>query len=288
MLRRTGDNANGFTLLELIISLALVVVLVTVCLAGVRLAVASRESGDHKTEVYQRLRVLHEQLHRTIRSAHLMMIARSKESLLPDADAEQPFVSKILAFEGDRDSLKFVTFADPLGTMDARSSMHRIHIYTEKNRETGKLEIIMEESEFSPETFFDEKDSPVENRRVLRIVNNAAYLRFRYYRITSEQGGTDENSQEEQSEISGEWVEEWKAGPGEMAVEEEGSQETASQFYLPRAVEVSVGVWTGVGQETVGAHPEIISLPASVVPIHTGLVFTPEDETKEEDATDEG
>ena len=93
---------------------------------AVRLATASREAGTQKADIHQRLRVLHEQLNSTLRSAHLIFVSADSESLLPDENEEKSGDSKILAFEGKPESLRFVTFSEKL--MGGKNSpwMHEV------------------------------------------------------------------------------------------------------------------------------------------------------------------
>ena len=153
MVRRVTTQ-SGFTLLELLISLATVAVLIAACLMTVRMATASRDAGTHKTDLQQRLRVLHERLNSTLRSAHLIFIPVDSKSLLPDEDEEQLDPSKILAFEGNPESLKLVTFSDQLMAGDSSPHMHQVRFYLQKNVETGSLEILLNERNFSPKKLF--------------------------------------------------------------------------------------------------------------------------------------
>ena len=88
-MKRKAKTESGFTLLELLISLALVAVILTTCLLGVRLAISSRETGTYKIDIQQRLRVLNEHLSSTLRSANLIFIPPESKNLFPGDDVKK-------------------------------------------------------------------------------------------------------------------------------------------------------------------------------------------------------
>ena len=57
-----SKNQAGFTLIELIVSLSIVAIIITLGLGGVRLGITARDVGEQKVETYQRLRIITEQL----------------------------------------------------------------------------------------------------------------------------------------------------------------------------------------------------------------------------------
>ena len=68
------------------------------------------------------------------------------------------------------------------------------------------LEILLNERDFSPKSFF-KKDSPeLETGQTLRIAQDVAYLKFRYYYEISEEGNLSASSDEKPVKVSGEWT----------------------------------------------------------------------------------
>ena len=49
-----SQNQAGFTLIELIVSLSIVAIIITLGLGGVRLGITARDVGEQKVETYKR------------------------------------------------------------------------------------------------------------------------------------------------------------------------------------------------------------------------------------------
>jgi len=270
MKRKTGTE-SGFTLLELLIALAMVAVIITACLMAVRLATASREAGTQKTDIHQRLRILHERLNSTLRSAHLIFVSAESESLLPDEKEEKPDNSKILAFEGKPESLRFVTFSEKLMEGNSSHWMHAVHFYLHKNEETGLLDILLNERDFSQNSFFNKGSTGQETGQTLRIVQDVAYLKFRYYYEISEKGNSSIPAGEKSVKVSGEWTDKIITEPFDFKSNIGGTKEK-EPIHIPKAVEVSVGLWKP-DQPEEGLEPQKVELPPILIPIQSGMVF---------------
>jgi len=280
---------QGFTLLELLMSMALIVILAAACLQSVRLAIASRDAGSGKADRQQRLRILHERLNSTIRSAHVIFISPQSSSLLPENDNKASQSARILAFEGRPDSLKLVTFIDPLLEDTKTSSMHQVRFYLQKDESSGKLELLMNERPFSPDTFFKDDDEGLERGHTLVIAQDVAYLKFQYYREFLDEGKSQEDSGENQVKVSGEWTDKFIAEPFDFKSNIGDNRNTgdSSKFTpLPRAVKVSAGLW---GPEPPSGDQEQspIEMPSVVISIQTGLVFEPSDLEEDSDVPTE-
>jgi len=283
-MKRRIKTESGFTLLELLISLALVVVLVMACLMAVRLATASREAGFQKIDLHQRLRVIHERLHSTLRSAHLLFIPVDSESLLPEENEEKSGHSRILAFEGKPESLKFVTFSDQLMTGSSTPWMHEVRFYLQKNAETGLLEILLNERNFSPKDFFKNQEFGLEKGQTLILAQDVVYLKFRYYYEISEEGISENGPGEIPVKVSGQWTDKIIAEPIDFKsniADNKNTDNSKESIVLPRAVAVSVGLWGSVHPEK-GHEPQRVELPTVIIPIQVGMVFERFEETEEE------
>ncbi len=283
-MKRTIKTELGFTLLELLISLALVAVLVTACLMAVRLATATREAGTQKTDLHQRLRIIHERLNSTLRSAHLLFVPADSESLLPEENEENSGQSRILAFEGDPESLKFVTFSDKLMTGGSTPWMHEVRFYLQKNEETGLLEILLNERNFSPKDFFKNQNFGPEKGQTLILAQDVGYLKFRYYYEILEEGNSEGPSGDNSVKSSGEWTDKTTTETIDFKSNIADNKNTGinkKSIALPRAVEVLVGLWGSVDPET-GHEPQLVELPPVIIPIQTGMVFERFGENEEE------
>jgi prepilin-type N-terminal cleavage/methylation domain-containing protein len=275
-MKRRVKTESGFTLLELLISLAMVAVIVTACLMAVRLATASREAGTQKADIHQRLRVLHERLNTTLRSAHLIFVSAESESLLPDENEEKPDNSKILAFEGKPESLKFVTFSEKLMGGENSPSMHEIHFYLQKNEETGLLEILLNERNFSPKNFFKRDSTGQEAGQTLRIAQDVAYLKFRYYYEVSEEENSSGLSDEKPVKVSGQWTDKIITEPIDFKssiADNKNIDINKESIALPRAVEVSAGIWEGSVHPENDHEPQMVELQPFIIPIQVGMLF---------------
>ena len=250
-MKRITKTESGFTLLELLISLAMVAVIVTVCLMAVRLATASREVGTQKADIHQRLRVLHELLTTSLRSAHLIFVPADSNSLLPDENEEQTYNSKILAFEGKPESIRFVTFSEKLIGGENSPSMHEIHFYLQKNEKTGLLEILLNERNFSQKNFYKQDRLDLETGQTLRIAQDTAYLKFRYYHESpSEKNSALDPSRGKDLKVSGEWTDKLTTEPIDFKSGIVDNRDTKNSIgnsegtvRLPKTIEVSIGLW---------------------------------------------
>ncbi len=284
-----AKTESGFTLLELLISVAMVAVLVMACLMAVRLAVASREAGTQKNDIHQRLRVLHERLNSTLRSSHLIFISPESQSLLGDEKEGPTDNTKILAFEGKPESIRFVTFSEKL--MGGKNSpwMHEVRFYLQKNEETGLLEILLNERNFSPKNFFKQDSLELETGQTLRIAQDVAYLKFRYYYELSEEGKPESFSDEKTIKVSGEWADKIIAEPFDFKSNSGGDKsigKNGDSIRLPRAVEVSVGLWGQVHPEK-GHELQMFEFPSVIIPIQAGMVFERFGEEEEKSSASE-
>jgi prepilin-type N-terminal cleavage/methylation domain-containing protein len=285
-MKRRAKTESGFTLLELLISLALVAVLLSICLLGVRLAISSRETGTYKIDIQQRLRVLNERLNSTLRSANLIFIPPDSKSLLPSDEKEKTDEPGILAFEGKPESLKFVTFSEKLLGGKNSPWMHEIRFYLQKNKATGLLEILMNERDFSPKGFLAKEGPGTEEGQTLRIVQDVAYLKFRYYYEISEEGPARRISTNKAVKYSGQWTDKYTTETIDFKSDMGKDRITGKNEFsipLPRAVEVSVGFWEVSPLKEGQERRRMVIMPPFTIPIQVGMVFERYEEGVEDD-----
>ena len=98
-MRRPGER--GFTLVELLIALAIVGALVAIAFGGLRVAVASWRQGEDRAEAHQHVRSIALVLARAVSSAYPYRASRSQG---PDP---------VVLFAGTETKLEFVTQATP-------------------------------------------------------------------------------------------------------------------------------------------------------------------------------
>ena len=76
MIKRRFKNQKGFTLLELILAMSIVAIVVALGLGGVRLGITARDVGEQKVDIYQRLRIISEQLKQKLQSTYPVFVSQ--------------------------------------------------------------------------------------------------------------------------------------------------------------------------------------------------------------------
>ena len=98
---RHARGHRGFTLVELIIALAIVGALLVVAFGGLRVAVAAWQRGDERVEVQQHTRSL------------TLTLARAVSASYPYAAPARAGERAVILFKGTQTRLEFVTQASP-------------------------------------------------------------------------------------------------------------------------------------------------------------------------------
>ena len=153
--------------------------------------------------------------------------------------------------------------------------MHEVHFYLKKNKETGSLEISVERAQFfRPKKLFSIRNPRSRNQaKTLRIAQDVAYLKFRYYYEISEKGNSSSPTDEKSVKVSGEWTDKIITEPFDFKSSIGDNNSTGDKqepVRIPKAVEFSVGfLKPGLS----GEEPEMVELPPTILPIQTGMVF---------------
>jgi prepilin-type N-terminal cleavage/methylation domain-containing protein len=278
-------NSNGFTLLELILAMGIVGFIIAISLGAIRLGISTQEVGQQKTETYQRLRIIGEHLSQKIKSSFPKFVpspgilARgTKKSVGPP--------KQLLAFEGEKNSIRFVTFASPITSTDNSVWAHEVRFYLGEHPKSGKKGIIMMEKEISPGEIFTNTHSTRDKERYFLLAEDVAYLNFRYYvmeKSFSEVPGLTKNTPTYQ----GKWVEKILFNPPtrsqpEYAPKNGKGPQKDSTITLPKGVEFSIGL---LGKTTSDneKEPKLVSSPPVLLLLHSGMEFNlpiPEKEEK--------
>jgi prepilin-type N-terminal cleavage/methylation domain-containing protein len=278
-------NDKGFTLLELIVSMAIIGMIVAIALGGIRLATASREAGELKTDTYQRLRFIHEQINQKFRSFQPLFFDLEKNLILqtgavpPPTPPNTPVKPRILAFEGLPTSLRFITHADPLSISDEKPGrFYEIQISLGRHPITGQTGILLVERKTSSDNIFLPLNPQDPDTHFTLLAQNIAYLKFRYYMLTKlpekdVQAQIDlKTPQEKLIQYQGLWQESVPLPPPEPPGQPNPAATKApptDKVSIPRALEMAIGL-----VENQSSHPEIepkvIDLPASIIPLYSG------------------
>jgi hypothetical protein len=167
--------------------------------------------------------------------------------------------------------------------------MHQVRFYLQKNEETGLLEILLNERNFSPKNFFKQDSPDLDTGQTLRIAQDVAYMKFRYYYEISDQGISENPSEEKPVKGAGEWTDKIITEPIDFKSNIADNKNTGinkESIALPRAVEVSVGI-SGLIYPEKGHEPQMLELKPFIIPIQAGMVFERFEEEEENDASEE-
>ncbi len=274
------NNEAGFTLLELILSLAIVAVIAALSVVSVRLAVSSQKAGGDKAEQYQRLRFIGEQLNEKIHSAHPFFLMGNESPLFSRIDPERLKGKRILAFDGEPSAVKFITTAGRLNDIGIETSeFHEVRFFKGKNPKTGEIGVILVEKPLSFDTALKDTPKSMEEATFITLAQNVKTLKFRYLQVTAIEESGDQPGQKSIKYIS-EWVDTVKTEPIEFTGKNRKSLfkfqvGAEGRMSLPRAIEVSLELGDSVDGEQEEDEDEDQStvLPKVIIPTQTGLVY---------------
>jgi general secretion pathway protein J len=171
---------QGFTLLEVTVTMTILGLIVLIIFGVFRLGFSSWERGEALQEEYQKTRVLSQLITRQIKSAWPYKVKSRSAG------------EDYLAFDGKAASMKFVsTF--PLKAKQAEGLVYAFYEFKEGGKEAGQL--VFYEKRVLMKDFFEEELKEDEGTSLFDGISN---IRFEYLR--------EEDPQNNRSE---EWVEEW-------------------------------------------------------------------------------
>jgi len=280
-------TTDGFTLLELILAMAIVGFIIAISLGAIRLGISTQEVGQQKTETFQRLRIIGEHLSQKIKSSYPVFIPPPNEASPPREDSPVQ-AKRLLAFEGKKNSIRFITFASPIAATDNSVWAHEVRFYLGKHPKTGKKGILMMEKETTPENIFTKIRSSSNKERYYLLAEDVAYLNFRYYILEKnlqEIPGADQ----EAPTYKGKWVNRILFNPPTPSKPKYASDDSKTlkeepTLTLPKAVEISLGLLEPVAAGS-DKKPKLVSSPPVLLLLHSGMEFTlppPEDDENEE------
>jgi prepilin-type N-terminal cleavage/methylation domain-containing protein len=281
IINRISKNQSGFTLLELILSLAIVGIIIALGLGGIRLGISARDVGERKVDTYQRLRIITEQLTQKLQSTYPVFVIQKDGSSL----AQSLSSKRIMAFEGESNSLRFVTFASPITTEGSR--VHEIKFYLGKHPETEKSGLILLEKDISKGDVFSRIIPNAETTRYYLLAENVTELKFRYYEMKKLPPQELEEASNSPTH-KGKWVNRVVMDPflinQKVPTNPILAFERNNKISLPRAVEITLGITPKMNEENEDTEeePELFFSPPIVVLINSGMeIAVPEKKEKE-------
>lgn len=241
------NNERAFTLLELIVSMAILSVIVVVILSGFRIGTRSWEAGERRAEKNQRLRVVAAQITEEIRSAFALKV----EGMVDDAE------KKYNSFVGESDTIKFVTATGGLTSNPIGTQLRAVYYKVSSDG------LVVRESYFNFEDFFEDPESVGEEFIINPDVTN---ISFSYLGVYTEKGEYEDDEPEEVRE----WIDSWDPiadliAKAEMDSAENKEKEDKFEYQkLPRAVKITLTL------KPEAEDGEEVELPPLVLPIATG------------------
>ncbi len=282
-------NQMGFTLLELILAMSIVAIIVALGLGGVRLGISARDVGEQKVDTYQRLRIISEQLKQKLQSTYPVFV--SQIDGVPGVTV--PVSSKrILAFEGNVNSIRFVTFATPLTASDPTTLAHEVKFYIGEHPKTGQTGVILMERDISNGDVFSRIQPRSDSIQYFVLAENVAQMKFRYYQMKKLPPQEVEGPDKKALQFTGQWVdrifmEQYEQSPASSNKTNNPTLdfEKANKISLPRAVEITIGITPQPkpGEEVEDEGLEPVFSPPIIVLLNSGMEFARPPIVKEAD-----
>ena len=276
MIKPRIKNQKGFTLLELILAMSIVAIIVALGLGGIRLGIAARDVGEQKVDIYQRLRIISEQLKQKLQSTYPVFVSQINGVHGASASLSS---KKILAFEGNKDSIRFVTFSTPMSASDPKTLMHEVKFYIGKHPETNQNGVILMERDISNGDTFSKIEPRSDSIQYFVMAENVAQLKFRYYQVKKMPLNELDRLNKKPLKFLGQWNDSISMIPFEQS---QGSSrqpnldfEKTNKISLPRAVEITIGISPEPkpGEEAAGNDLETIFSPPIIVLLNSGMEF---------------
>ena len=278
MIKPRIKNQKGFTLLELILAMSIVAIIVALGLGGVRLGIAARDVGEQKVDIYQRLRIISEQLKQKLQSTYPVFV--SQINGVPGTTASLSS-KKILAFEGNTDSIRFVTFGTPMSASDPKTLMQEVKFYIGKHPETGQNGFILMERDISNGDTFSKIEPRSNSIKYYVMAENIAQLKFRYYQVKKTPLNELDRLNKKPLEFFGQWNDSISMLPLKQS---QGSPrqanlvlnfEKTNKISLPRAVEITIGInpEPKPGEKVAENKLKTIFSPPIIVLLNSGMEF---------------
>jgi len=241
------ESNQGFTLLELILSLGIIGFIVAISLGAIRLGTSAHENGQLKIDTFQRLRLIQNQLGQKIKSNYPVFMFQEKKIFTPKNSQEKP--KRLLSFEGKNNSLRFVTFSSPLTSQGKSPCLHETIFYVGKHPKSGKSGIIMAERTVAQKNSTDSVFNKINKDRLFLLAEDVDYLKFRYYQMRKLSPAETQLQLDKSRKYEGHWVTSakhnaFKTKADELTEEQQTRLhfEEYNKMTLPRAVEVSLGL----------------------------------------------
>ncbi len=233
MKTRTGcSQQRGFTLLELLLTMAILVLIVGIMGSAFQLSVRSWEKGEEHVEKFRRTRIV------------MDLVAQQVKSFYPYLAQEEE--KQFIAFEGTAQSLKFVS---PQSLQQYVIAGLKWVQYFVEDGEEGKT-LVVQESTVTGKDFLGTEAEPLEEGTGIPLLQGLVNLTFEYYVVTYDEEGNPGE---------GEWLEEWSWK------DKEGEEEDGEGMSTLEAIKITIEE-KSEAEEDGEAITTAMTIPLVVVP----------------------
>ena len=242
MKKKTGRHFNtlfngtedGFTLLELIVTLTILTIIVVLAFGAFRLGIKAWETGDERVDFFYRMKYLVDLMEKEISSIHPYYFQQDNKN-----------EDKKLAFQGQPNLISFISSTKSSDLSLPTDKLRKVSFYFEEDK---KLLIMTEEiiQLYNPFSKTGKKKI-----RSITLSKDITDLRFRYYVL---------NSVNRDIENDGEWVANFSS-----------NEKDINKDNLPRAVEVTIATQTQ--KEGINKKIETFYLPSFIILLNAGMEF---------------
>jgi general secretion pathway protein J len=240
--KKTGRHFNtlfngtedGFTLLELIVTLTILTIIVVLAFGAFRLGIKAWETGDERVDFFYRMKYLVDLMGKEISSIHPYYFQQDNKN-----------EDKKLAFQGQPNLISFISSTKSSDLSLPTDKLRKVSFYFEEDK---KLLIMTEEiiQLYNPFSKTGKKKI-----RSITLSKDISDLRFRYYVL---------NSVNSDIENDGEWVANFSS-----------NEKDINKDNLPRAVEVTIATQTQ--KEGINKKIETFYLPSFIILLNAGMEF---------------
>lgn len=229
-----NGTEDGFTLLELIVTLTILTIIVVLAFGAFRLGIKAWETGDERVDFFYRMKYLVDLMEKEISSIHPYYFQQDNKN-----------EDKKLAFQGQPNLISFISSTKSSDLSLPTDKLRKVSFYFEEDK---KLLIMTEEiiQLYNPFSKTGKKKI-----RSITLSKDISDLRFRYYVL---------NSVNSDIENDGEWVANFSS-----------NEKDINKDNLPRAVEVTIATQTQ--KEGINKKIETFYLPSFIILLNAGMEF---------------
>ena len=225
---------EGFTLLELVVTLTILTIIVVLAFGAFRLGIKAWETGDERVDFFYRMKYLVDLMEKEISSGYPYYIRENNEE------------DKTLVFQGKPN---FISFMSSIERNDRSFSPGNLRNVTFSFEEDNKQLIMTEEIIQSHNPL---SKTSKNNIRSIVLSNDISDLKFKYFILKKEPAKS--------IHYEGVWLDNF------LTTEEGFNNET-----LPRAIEVTMAIETQ--KEGINKTVETFYLPPFIILLNAGMEF---------------